>query len=372
VAEPNCRSFATGPKYGKATQCTCLHKLRPTGAEGEEILPMIASHVVYFACLPKDTKMVLMIEWIRFGGIWERMGKPSDEQYHFMVHSSLPYEHAPDNVDEPEFWEAFSTRQDQVKSVKVCQNACRLLYGFGDSIWRSARDCAERNRIPTHGLKGKTSNRKTKAILDGEANLHKFLEDLANEAAEIPPTRVVRCLAGNRLRKEEEGLIELPHHFSKRSLYGRWMYEGGWLVDTNANGAITIRERQDEHWNDDEDVRMKYLSWTAFHTYWKKEFPKMSIRPKSEDVCGECQIVAMRFKFASFRQFIDSGVVLPNTDAADLLDLIENSGVEYEYCQPCGEQEEAKEDDGSPQGAQDNRVRGGDGVGGRDGAGGGG
>jgi len=175
------------------------------------------------------------------------------------------------------------------------------------------------------------------------------------EAAEVPATRMVRCLTGVSLRKDEEGLVELPSYFTKRSLYKRFMYEGGWVVKTNAKGNyVAATERDDEHWTADDKLQA-LMSWTSFRIYWREHFPNLRIRSKSEDVCGECQIVAMRMKYNTYRLFVNSGSILPNTDAAENYDILKDS-----WCKPC-EEEGQEEGDGVAGGGSD----GGEGNGGR-------
>jgi hypothetical protein len=92
------------------------------------------------------------------------------------------------------------------------------------------------------------------------------------------------------LRKDEEGLVELPSCTSKRQEYCHFCYERGWKCKASAKGSFDsvsqYQCRTDEEWNDREPAPV--CSWSAFHKIWKDKFPKMKIRNPCEDTCGEC------------------------------------------------------------------------------------
>ena len=94
-----------------------------------------------------------------------------------------------------------------------------------------------------------------------------FLESLSEEEATTAPA--------------SEGLCrELPHHYSKRSLYKRWCWERGWVIQNDARSNETKEERSpvdDEFWTEDK-VPEPTLSWPSFRNYWKKHFPHLRIR----------------------------------------------------------------------------------------------
>ena len=76
--------------------------------------------------------------------------------------------------------------------------------------------------------------------------------------------------------------------------------------------------------------RNRLFPGPGFRNYWKKNFPLLRIRAKAEDTCGECHIVANRWKYSSFRDFVEKAAIPTNTDAADLLAIIRASGIDFE------------------------------------------
>jgi hypothetical protein len=92
------------------------------------------------------------------------------------------------------------------------------------------------------------------------------------------------------LRKDQEGLVELPSCTSKRQEYSRFCYERGWKCKASAKGSFgavsQYQPRDDEDWGDLD--REPVCSWSAFHKIWKDRFPKLKIRNPCEDTCGEC------------------------------------------------------------------------------------
>jgi hypothetical protein len=103
-------------------------------------------------------------------------------------------------------------------------------------------------------------------------------------------TRFVREATGVGLRKEQEGLVELPSCTSKRQEYARFCFERGWKCKASAKGSFgavsQYQARMDDDWGDRE--RLPVCSWSAFHKIWKDKFPKLKIRNPCEDTCGEC------------------------------------------------------------------------------------
>lgn len=227
--QESCPSLSHRGKRQK-TNCTCLHALRPTDGEDPLVLLMMASFICYFGSLDNDNRRLLEIEWIK-GAIRAQRSGTSGKYYHVNIMSRERFLSTP-------LSDAEKNAQKEVHEPLVCVNAFRLLLGLGADRFGSSRKHAVENTIAIHGLKGKTgadSNKTTGDIVEAEASVRSFLEDLKGEAT-APATRVTRQLAGDTLRHEEEGLVELPHHYSKRSLYHRWAFERGWKITKDAVG----------------------------------------------------------------------------------------------------------------------------------------
>ena len=330
---PCCPSLAGGASQAKATACTCLHELRPAEGDGDgdtEILRMVASHVCYFGSLSNNERRLLEIEYCDTADFLQHLQMDTDlaqrRPFHLKVRSTVPYEAGMD----PDALAAFKSRQAKVRGPFVCPNAFMLCYGLGRVRFGGSRQHAALNTFPVHGLKGKkgkASNRKSLDVQGAEENLADFFSELLKEA-EVPATRMVRTLAGMELREEEEDRVDLPHHYTKRSLYKRWAFESGHKVVTDAKGRNTTTDREDDYWPADKKP-LPIVSWKSFLNYWDEHHKNLRIRSKCEDTCGECQIVAQRFKYKSFNQFVREHSIAPNTHAADLFDSIRKSGIDF-------------------------------------------
>jgi hypothetical protein len=68
--------------------------------------------------------------------------------------------------------------------------------------------------------------------------------------------------------------------------------------------------------------RKEIGAWSSFEKYWKQHYPNLKIRASSEDICSECHIVAIRYKYKSFRELTADSTVSFSPDNADLLKAI--------------------------------------------------
>ena len=113
------------------------------------------------------------------------------------------------------------------------------------------------------------------------------------DEAETHATRVIREATGVGLRDEEIDTVELPSSFSKRQLYYRYCFHNGYVVKSDAKGNMPsmknhkVRTTFDIHYPEG-SVPKPVCDWKAFRTFWKDNYPKMTIRPPSHDTCAEC------------------------------------------------------------------------------------
>jgi hypothetical protein len=202
----------------------------------------------------------------------------------------------------------------------VCVNSFRNLFGLYVREWETLlRECRSDYLCGpiVHGNKGNKSRHDASLTCLLEADVVQFLQALQDEKGTVDccvlfavrlfspclslfllffllgedyATRFVREATGVGLRKEEEGLVELPSCTSKRQEYCRFCYDRGWKCKASAKGSFgpvsEYQRRTDEEWNDREPEPV--CSWSAFHKIWKEKFPKMKIRNPCEDTCGEC------------------------------------------------------------------------------------
>ena len=63
-------------------------------------------------------------------------------------------------------------------------------------------------------------------------------------------------------------------------------------------------------------------AWSSFENYRKEKYPNLNIRASSEDVCSECCIVAVRYKYRTFREITRDRSVSFSPENAKLLNAI--------------------------------------------------
>ena len=166
-------------------------------------------------------------------------------------------------------------------------------YGY-DKISTLRRDMNNAG-LKKHGLINKPSN----LILNNQEKykeikkaLHFIFEKLRDEA-ETHATRVIREATGVGLRDEEIDTVELPSSFSKRQLYYRYYFHNGYGVKSDAKGNMPsmknyeVRTTFNIHYPEG-SVPKPVCDWKAFRTFWKDNYPKMTIRPPSQNTCAEC------------------------------------------------------------------------------------
>ena len=123
--------------------------------------------------------------------------------------------------------------------------------------------------------------------------LHAYFTKLRTEHAEPHATRVVRERFGVALRAEEIDLVELPSSMTSRQLYSQFCYGRGWSIRANNKGGLPKvkdyprRPFDNVGWPPG-SMAKAVPSRSYFLRFWKKYYPKVRIRPPSEDTCNEC------------------------------------------------------------------------------------
>ena len=201
---------------------------------------------------------------------------------------------------------------DEDVLVKVCQQTMKNLFGQGHKKFQRILKAAQAGNLfnEKHGLIGNTNMKKMNTEM--KEDLRNFFSMLRDNEAEPRATRVVRETTLVALRDSEVDLVDLPSHYTKRHLYGRYCFERGYICKVRSSGAygkmsnfdprpnyttVDGVEQEDERWpigSKPKDI----TSWWSFRQIWKKEFPNLKIRPPSMDICAECTIFVQRQKYA--------------------------------------------------------------------------
>jgi len=302
AALPSCVIQVEGITKFHPTTCTCLHELRPVeGEEGpSEKLRMVAAAVCNYSLLDNKVRRRLEIRHAEEASSYvEHFNGNDGKPYYISLATTAPYEDLAPDSDE---LATLKLRQQRIRAPFVCLNAYQVIHGIGWHRFKEARKHAKEHTFPVHGLTGKkgdASNRKSLQVQAAEQSLAVFLGELEEEG-EVPATRMTRALAGVEMRKEEEGLIELPHYYSIRSLYGRWCRENGWNTTFDSRSRETKEVRVDDAWLADVAAGKEVgptLSYITFRKFWAQHFPLMKMHAKAEETCGECLLYAQRFKY---------------------------------------------------------------------------
>ena len=86
--------------------------------------------------------------------------------------------------------------------------------------------------------------------------------------------------------------VHEPPQLTKRQLYSRFCFERGWAVKADGKGKLPkiknypVREVSDE-WPEG-SVPKKVPSRRFFQDFWKDNYPKVMLRPRSSDTCAQC------------------------------------------------------------------------------------
>eukprot|EP00536_Pseudo-nitzschia_multiseries_P016373 jgi/Psemu1/45970/gm1.45970_g len=241
----NCKSITTS----KPLKCNCLKFQDKSIAREAAALYMVA----FFNKSKVDQQLTIM-DWLRYtcleGKRW------------FFVPFLNPYEEG----GEHNFIDEDTAEKHAVLAALsqtcVCRYAISVLLDWGRRKWETCYRNLEDNTTPTHGLKGKRPNNTI------EFDDSTIVEDLVNffdelkELGQPQSTRIMQVETGVGLRDGEEGFVELPPSFSKRSIYYRFCHDRGWTVKLkkNSNSVLEVTP------------------------YWDTNFPNIKIVSRSADV----------------------------------------------------------------------------------------
>eukprot|EP00536_Pseudo-nitzschia_multiseries_P006898 jgi/Psemu1/16408/gm1.16408_g len=266
----NCKSITTS----KPLKCNCLKFLDKSIAREAVALYMVA----FFNKSKVDQQLTIM-DWLRYtcleGKRW------------FFVPFLNPYEEGGEHdfIDEdtPEKHAVLAA----LSQTRVCRYAISVLLDWGRRKWETCYRNLEDNTTPTHGLKGKRPNNTI------EFDDSTIVEDLVNffdelkELGQPQSTRIMRVETGVGLRDGEEGVVELPPSFSKRSIYYQFCHDWGWTVKSkkNSNSVLEVTP------------------------YWDTNFPNIKIVSRSADICSKCHVFHNRLRYVRYETTTEPVVV---------------------------------------------------------------
>ena len=134
-------------------------------------------------------------------------------------------------------------------------------------------------------------------------SMREYLSNLQTETASFA-TKVIRDETGTSVRGHDVDEVVLPPHYSMHIIYLSWVTSQGWKANyrnraNTRHNAIEKYTKADENdtsiYDDDEDLSRKQVcSYKCFQAFWKKEFQKLKIRKRGEDVCTDCVVFPNR------------------------------------------------------------------------------
>ena len=282
-SEP-CRDRISG--HRRHPNCHCLSILEDNVARQEAV----AKYMAAFAKKPVQEKHSILIEWIRY-----TTNAAADDACFYIPFISEKNANLADEDDDDDDDDSNNSLH-ALKEHMVCRNAiCHLLW-FGQSKWKTCTNAVKKNILPVHGNKGKITGKAKRFRDDVADDLHEFFHQM-EQFATPQATRFVREETGAGLRDGEEGVLELPSSWSKRSVYGRFCFERGIVVTSTHTGNILKAERSDPGW--DPNNKKPICSWWAFLKFWEKEYKNIRIASPSADICTDCHVFFNRSKYAT-------------------------------------------------------------------------
>jgi hypothetical protein len=179
----------------------------------------------------------------------------------------------------------------------LCRNAVVEIFCVGYYRMGNISKYIGLAELPKHGLTGKVPSwNDTDSRKSCDDALIIFFDDLTQQG-ESHATRVVREKTKVGLRDGDVDLVELPSAMTKRNLYEQFCFSRGYKMQVSANGSygpLKLAEVRGGHADADDEswpvgsIPLPICSYGYFWKFWKKEYPKLGIRPPSRDTCDEC------------------------------------------------------------------------------------
>lgn len=289
------KTSCTDHLQGRGCMCNCLWIF----GYKTVFQQAVAEFQVMFGMMEGNEKKKLLIEWMK------QQGDADPGNWMFPV---------PFIIDmDTDTWEEYIV----LKRTQICRNALLELLGQSKAWWWNCAKHAKQNTVPGHKLKGKPSNRQRSFNFHFRDDLIDHFENLKKEAGPIP-TRFVREITGLvTLRDTDDKAKYLPPYLTKRGCYASFCLERGVKITTDNRGC-TIETPAD----DKTDVQ-NIPSFSAYLSFWNREYDDLKVSRPAEDICAHCFKFYNKHKYSktAFNGVVDdSTLVIDNAGAADAVD----------------------------------------------------
>ena len=252
--------------------------------------------MVEFNKLEKEGQQCSIMEKIRHADDLDKIAAENRKRGPKLVYHLpfiMPAEDDDDNNDDSDEERTGEDRTNTINILnghRICQSALMELIGVQNGWWGTCRKHIKLGTPPIHKLKGKASNRKRQFANEEEAELIDFFEEI-KEFGEPSATRFVLDRTGGlSTRDNDVDVTYLPPSWSKMNLYQRYAVTRGWDASTDSIGIVTKMARIGEE-------QKRLCSWFVFFYYWKRNFPKLRVRKRIEDICSQCYIFQNTYKY---------------------------------------------------------------------------
>ena len=128
---------------------------------------------------------------------------------------------------------------------------------------------------------------------DGSKTLIDFLDDIGDMHGEPHDVRMIRESTGTGTRECQVDDIESPSHMGERLIHENCALHCGCKAVVDDRGSCGKVENHDLDRDRGEDSPLfPVCSHGHLFCVWKKCHKRMKIRPPSEDICGDCLMMA--------------------------------------------------------------------------------
>ncbi len=280
VEWPGCFSFETK----KFVSCNCRVKIVNRLTHAVEFL-------VFFCKKSKDERYTLLKEWMRIGFANQEMNFNARRQKKLKPHDhpfKLPF-------------------GPQGEMLGFCKRTFCNMLSIKRRKWNTLRDSVISKLpgpIPSKMLGNKNQSKSSNSVACHD-DVIKFLKEFGDARGEPYATMFVRETTGIGIRNEDADVVQLPSSYTHRQIYEIFCYERGWVVNKEGDSGnyshlsqFSRRVPDGVTWCDDDEPSV-ICSYTSFMRKWRRHCSKIVIRPKSEDICGECYILKNKFRYGT-------------------------------------------------------------------------
>ena len=251
--------------------CTCLQIL----CDRSTMVPT-AYYLVWFERKSKYDQDMIIMQWIIYG---QSLPRSKSRWFH------LPYDGS--HVEVGNDGEPLMT----LRSHFICIRGVQCVMGIGRKRYASIRHVSLQSAIlPLSGNHGVTGNN---AIKDNDPRLGplKFHLDYLLSLGEVRATRVVATLVdgiqGHANRDDTVDMVYLPISMGFRSCYKRYMHSLGFKTRSGPDGRVVV-----DGIDNGKPIDHGYVSFYAYYSKWKKDYPQLKVSRPAEDICQYCYVFA--------------------------------------------------------------------------------